>query len=274
MPLTSLEPIPKNPKEHYQVGKSQNHPLDVSTFFRQNSNDPVAQVTDASHGITTVVLTRVQGFVLKLKDHLLPRIAAIHGSNSGLSNDPDPALTAGLDDAFGALSANTDHVVLKNNRIYRHHVLRINYTTYDVRHANDIFNPSTEHRDIMMLHRPESEQDRDRFCYARIIGIYHANVQYIGPGMKDYMPQQMDFLHVRWFERVPEQDLHGLDALRFIQADDPASFDFVDPTDIVRGCHLIPAFRHGRHHREETAMPPTSIARDEEWKYYYVNRYA
>lgn len=181
----------------------------------------------------------------------------------------------GLEDDFGASAAGLNHVILKNNRIYRHHVLRINYTTYDVRRGEDIFNPNTEHSDIMMLHRPESEQDREQFCYARIIGIYHANVQYVGPGMKDYIPRRIDFLHLRWFERVPEQDLHGLDALRFIHMDDPQSFDFVDPSDVVRGCHLMPAFRHGKLHREhKVATSPVSAARDsEEWEYYYVNRY-
>lgn len=186
----------------------------------------------------------------------------------------NPALVDGLEDDLGALAARPDHVIFKNNRIYRHHVLRINYTTYDVRRADDIFNPNTEHSDIMMLHRPESEEDRNRFCYARIIGIYHANVQYVGPGMKDYLPRRMDFLHVRWFQRVREQDLHGLDALRFTRLDDPESFDFVDPADVVRGCHLLPAFRHGTLPREHNVASPSSAARDcEEWKYYFVNRY-
>lgn len=181
---------------------------------------------------------------------------------------------AGLDDAFSTSTANPNHVIFKNNRIYRHYVLRVNYTSYDVRRAEDIFNPNTEHCDIMMLHNEESEEDSyHRFCYARIMGIYHTNVQYIGPGMQDYLPRRLDFLHIRWFERVPQQDLHGLHALQFVPMDDPGSFDFMDPADVVRGCHLIPAFRHGRLHQESSSTSIAQLGDSKIWKYYYVNRY-
>lgn len=197
---------------------------------------------------------------------------AIHapGSGSQLDRDVNSSLAAGLDDGFGTLDANPGHVIFKNDRIYQHYVLRINYTTYDIRRAEDIFNPNTEHRDILMLHSQDSERDRDPFCYARILGMYHANIQYIGPRMKDYLPRRMDFLHVRWFERVSQQDLPGLDALKFVDMNDPASFDFVDPADILRGCHLLPAFRYGKLRQNLHQSP---IACDsEDWRFYYVNR--
>jgi hypothetical protein len=170
--------------------------------------------------------------------------------DSELNDNMNLSLTAGLNDGFGSLEANPDHVILKNGRIYQHHILRINYMMYDVHRADDIFNPNTEHHDIMMPHRPESDEDHHPFYHARIIGIYHANVQYIGPWMKDYLPRRMDLLHVRWLEQVPQQDLHGLDALRFVHMNDPAAFDFVDLADVLRGCHLLPTFRHGKRHQE------------------------
>lgn len=225
--------------------------------------------------IVEIVLTQaIQNFVLKLKCHLLPRIVAVHAQGSGFHQDCDPnlSLTAGLDDSFNTLDANPGDVILKNDRIYQHFILRINYTTYDIRRAEDILNPNSEHRDILMLHRQDSEHDRSLFYYARIIGVYHANVQYIGPGMRDYSPRRIDFLHVRWLERVPQRDLCGLEALRFVETNDLGSFDFVDPADVLRGCHLLPAFRHGKLHGElHRELSP--IARDsEDWKYYYVNK--
>ncbi|KAI6039573.1 hypothetical protein EDC04DRAFT_2517229, partial [Pisolithus marmoratus] len=73
--------------------------------------------------------------------------------------------------------------------IYQHCILWGNYTTYDVKCEQDIFNPATDHYDIMMLATPENADKSEtvyqcchHFCYARIISIYHANVQYIGPG--------------------------------------------------------------------------------------------
>lgn len=181
--------------------------------------------------------------------------------------------TAGLTDGFGTPDGQPDQVIFKNDRIYRHHILRINFTTYDVRRTDDILNPNTDHCDIMMLHAPEDANDHQRFCYARIIGIYHANIQYIGPGMNDYAPRRMDFLYVRWFEREPQQDLQDLEAVRFVSIDDPAAFDFVDPADVLRSCHLLPAFRLGRRPQRLGQIVTSPIARNsEDWEFYYVNR--
>jgi hypothetical protein len=38
------EPLPNKPEEHYQIGKAQNHPVDVSIFAQQHSNDPATKV--------------------------------------------------------------------------------------------------------------------------------------------------------------------------------------------------------------------------------------
>lgn len=48
------------------------------------------------------------------------------------------------------------------------------------------------------------------------------------------------------------------------------AFGFVDPAHIIRGCHLIPAFSHGR---TDEYLPP-SIVRDPEgdWRVFYANR--
>ncbi|KIJ10243.1 hypothetical protein PAXINDRAFT_86346, partial [Paxillus involutus ATCC 200175] len=108
-----------------------------------------------------------------------------------------------------------------------------------------------------------------------ILGIYHVNVQYIGPGMNDYLPQWLDFLHVQWFEWIPPRRGKSgisLDALQFLPMDDVDVFDFVDPADVLRGCHLIPAFAKGKLHQDRIAISP--IAKDsEDWKCYYINRY-
>lgn len=151
-------------------------------------------------------------------------------------------------------------------------MLQINYVTYNVCCADDILNPNTEHCDIIVLHSPENANDHQWFCYTRIIGIYHANVQYTGPGMKDYTPWQMDFLHVQWFEWVPQQDLHYLEAVRFVCMNDAIVFNFMDLADILRSCDLLLAFRFGRCHQGQIAMLPI-VHDSEDWNLYYVNRY-
>src|ERR1700728_4093607 len=44
-----------------------------------------------------------------------------------------------------------DSVFFKNDRIYCHKLARFNYTTYDVRRAQDVINPMTSHCNILLL---------------------------------------------------------------------------------------------------------------------------
>ena len=49
------------------------------------------------------------------------------------------------------------------------------------------------------------------------------------------------------------------------------AYGFVDPSNVLRGCHLIPAFASGRMHPDSVSI--SQNARDgADWKYYYVNR--
>jgi hypothetical protein len=54
-----------------------------------------------------------------------------------------------------------DFIFLQNDRIYRHKLARFNYTTYDVRRAQDVTNPDTSHCDIMMLAKRNAENDSE-----------------------------------------------------------------------------------------------------------------
>ncbi|KIK10455.1 hypothetical protein PISMIDRAFT_20384 [Pisolithus microcarpus 441] len=256
-----FEPVPNKPEERYNVGKSQHRPIDIADFIRKHSGDPA-----------------LQDFVPKLKNHLLPHVREMHA----LASEPTSSQPLwGLEASYSTSEAAADHLLFKGNRIYQHCVLRVNYTTYDVKRGQDIFNPTTDHHDVMMLATPEnadkSEDTYERrhcFCYARIIGIYHANVQYIGPGFSNYLPRRLDFLHVRWFEQVAPNPGDGscrLDVLRFPPMNDRSAFDFIDPASILQGCHLIPAFAKGRSHSDHTSLSP--VAKDsDDWNYYYINR--
>lgn len=158
--------------------------------------------------------------------------------------------------------ANSDsvHVIFKHNRIYTHNILRVNYTTYDVRRAQDTINPKTSHRDALFL--ADNGDNPDELCthpflYGRILGIYHANVVYIGPGMVDYRPRRVEFLWVRWFEVVKPLGSwasHTLDILRFPPMASEGAFGFVDPADVIRGCHIIPRFSKGMKYADHSNL--------------------
>ena len=83
------------------------------------------------------------------------------------------------------------HVLFKGNRIYRHRLLRINYTTYDLQRDFDSINPRTNHRDIMLL--SDSDDNAHPFSYARVLGIFHANIIYTGPGSRDFQSRRIEF---------------------------------------------------------------------------------
>ncbi|PBK81609.1 hypothetical protein ARMGADRAFT_947893, partial [Armillaria gallica] len=61
-----------------------------------------------------------------------------------------------------------------NQRIYGHHVLRMNYMTYDVRCDYNIINPR-QHA-FVMVKSPETDPDTHLYWYVQVLGIYHADV--------------------------------------------------------------------------------------------------
>ena len=164
--------------------------------------------------------------------------------------------------------------------MYRHNVLRVNYTTYDTRRSQDVINPKTSHRYVMVLDssyddRHNTASSSHPFCYAQVLGIYHVNVFYIGPGMKSYEPIRMEFLWVRWFRRVESSKAgwgaYRLDQIQFPPMVEDEAFGFVDPLDVMRGCHIIPAFASGKRYTD--GMGLSFCAQDSsDWVAYYVNR--
>ena len=207
-----------------------------------------------------------------MKEHLLPRIF------SRLKiNNADRHLTESAKDS----------VLIKDNRVFNHKLARFYYTTYDVRRSEDIINPRTSHCNIMALADSGSNKASSSnmakehpFLYARVIGIYHVNIIYVGPGMTGYEPMRFDFLHVRWFQldrtraqpRVSSSwESLRLDRLSFPPTTDDNAFGFVDPSVVLRSCHLIPAFSLGRTGQDK--MGHVLIPRNnDDWNAYYVNR--
>jgi len=110
--------------------------------------------------------------------------------------------------------------------------------------------PSTLIPDIM-LRSPVNEEGAEPYWYARVLGVYHANVwaeNSVIPGARNV--RRMDFLWVRWFGEEPGYRSGfrraRLPKIGFVESSDEFAFSFVNPADVVRGCHLIPAFNAGR----------------------------
>ena len=209
----------------------------------------------------------MQGFLPILTDHLLGRL--LHRPGTSFDGEYSRAEQRGLQ--------------ILDNRIYPHKAIRRNYTTYDMRRDQDYINPLS-HPDIMVL-ADEDNTDSHPFWYARVIGVYHANVRYIGPAATRATSswQRVHFLWVRWFERDLSypcgfQHRHH-PRIRFVDANDPDNvpFSFLDPSDVVRAAYIMPAHAHGE---TDGLLGPSPLARvcksasqDDDYYYYYASMY-
>ncbi|KAL1724716.1 hypothetical protein EV714DRAFT_222555, partial [Schizophyllum commune] len=194
-------------------------------------------------------------FMRKLKEYLLGRVRQ-HSES---------------DRAYSARERN--EIIFERGRIYKHKVIRHNYTSYDVRRRQDLLNPRT-HADFMVL----SDNDEEHpYWYGRVLGIFHADV--LDVAVVGSCSQRIEFAYVRWFA-MDKSYRHGFRAKRlprvhFLPAEDADAFGFIDPKDIIRAVHAIPAFAHGR-----TAMhlPGQTMARphgeSDDWKYHYISMFA
>lgn len=181
------------------------------------------------------------------------------------------------------------NIYVHSERIYQHAIVQLNYTTYDCRRGQDTLNSSTTRRDLMCLRRedePDSGADTTvaapKFLYGHLLGVFHVNIVYTGPGMLDHRPRRFDILWVRWYEPLLPTVLDStiwttrrLGRLSLVPLSDPAACDFVDPSDVVRAAHIIPRFSTGKRygdHDLQSGRLFSKWARDQdEWKEYFVN---
>ena len=180
-----------------------------------------------------------------------------------------------------AVDEEQDRLFILSDQMYMHHLLRINYTTYDVRRSQDIINPGTSHWDIMLLDSNADGANRSStehpFLYARVLGIYHVNVAYARTGMLDYVTRRLDFVWVRWYDYIGTDSLRWsdrrLDSVCFPPLDNEKACGFIGPQDILCGCHIIPAFVDGKVHRDLTSL--SRSAKDvNDFKRYLIDRFA
>jgi len=130
-----------------------------------------------------------------------------------------------------------------------------------------------------MVLSPETGPNAHPYWYARVLGVFHARVLHTGPDARNRSVQHIEFLWVRWFGTVSGHR-YGFKAARlpkigFVEEDDESAFGFLDPSLVLHGCHLIPAFFDGRTSEllttlHSAARPPGEF---DDWVAFYVNLY-
>jgi hypothetical protein len=187
-----------------------------------------------------------------------------------------PRIRAALEEGGDFVCRNSDDwcsVVFVNNRIFSHKIMKIYFTSYDVRLGQDLVHVDTPQSNIMVLNPGSTAHP---FRYAKVLGIFHADVCYLGPlkdGRRDLCPRRVDFLWVRWYKVLPRDENHplALDRVAFHPINSEEAFGFVDPTEVIRAVHLIPQFAEGMLRTDGSLS--SAWANDEHpWKYFYINR--
>jgi hypothetical protein len=134
---------------------------------------------------------------------------------------------------------------------------------------------------MVLAHEDEQDSSAHPYWYGRVLGIFHADIRHVGPNSKTGgKPQRMEFLWVRWFgcdmTHIGGWKTRRLHRVGFLDAADPDSgaFGFLDPAEVLRAAHLIPAFHFGWTFEYLGA----SVARifhgdkQQDYVYYYVNQ--
>lgn len=119
-----------------------------------------------------------------------------------------------------------------------------------------------------------SQNDAHPYCYARVLGIFHTQVQLNSSRSRNRELHRIEFLWVRWYD-IDEKARVGFEANRQFQLKfrtGSQAFGFVNPANILRAVHLIPNF----HKSTTTHFLERSIARrndenNEDYYRYYVN---
>jgi hypothetical protein len=244
-----------NPEAHYHISASEKDFENVASLLSKNKHERPLQVGSSKFPVSWPYLTLLKNFLPNLKMHLLSRIKGDAYTGEELQYS----------------DADRDSIKLKHHRIYRHQVIRINYTTYDMRRCQDSINAGRpDHANVMVLAHEDDPNDPHPYWYARILGIFHAHVSYRGG-----QPQKMEFLFVRWYGRDLSHragwTARRLHRIGFLTDDDADAYGFLDPNDIVRAIHLIPAFALGDHGDVNMPIGLSSARSYRDWVYFYVN---
>ena len=146
-----------------------------------------------------------------------------------------------------------------------------------MRREQDSLNLHT-HANVMMLSHDEDSADRHPYWYACIIGLFHVVVRH----PSSINPINLDVAQVCWYGKDPDSyqsgwKAHRLPRIGFVEYTEDGSsspaFGFVDPTHIICGVHLIPAFHHGM---TDELLPPSKSARlpsegNLDFNFFYIN---
>ena len=166
----------------------------------------------------------------------------------------------------------TEHIFIEDSSLYKHPILNVKFTSYEVKQERDIIHLGYGRTGVMLYTSAVREDENEPWSYAKILEVYHVTVHTASKPE----PQTLTVLWVRWMQRDPV-GLAGPNSQNYTRVsfvpwtDNPGNvFDFIDPSHIIRACHLIPAFNLGR---TGDLLDPSIVRNPKgDWCAYYANR--
>jgi hypothetical protein len=228
----------------FTISRGHRSALYLTHWIRDHRDDPALTVNMFAIIMWIEHLRTPQGFMDLLYAHLRDRLFA---------------------------DFNTDErIFIKGDTLYSHPLLTVDYTTYDLRREGDPIHLNFGNQAVM-VYSPTS-QGTEPWLYAHVVAIYHVFVHTVA----NPEPKRLELLWVRWMERDSLQ-LKGVNSSQYTRVSftlhsgvPGEALGFVDPSHIIRACHLITAFDLGQ---TRDRLGP-SIARDTkgDWQAFYTNR--
>ena len=243
-----------DPNCHYHISGSKKNYENVTTFLANNKNNPACKV--------------------RLPRCVVP--CTITHAPPGLPSEPQkPSFITHPWRRVYRRATSISGSRPKFHRLCSQPHLRppdSSYQLYYVRPASLVNVGRPDHANIMVLGHEDGDDGHEPhpFWYARVIGIFHADVKYC-----DGEPEKMDFLWVHWYGRDMTHRsgwrARRLPRIGLLEEGHPEAFGFLDPNDVLRASHLIPSFKFD--YRGMVAMPMgLSISRPyKNWVYFYVD---
>ncbi|KAI0316147.1 hypothetical protein OF83DRAFT_1128468 [Amylostereum chailletii] len=230
------------PNTHYDISQTATDRVNIAAWLSGNEDDPA-----------------LKNYLDKLRDHVLARL---------LGQEYDG-------DQHQFTNEERESVIFVRDELHQHQVLRVNFTTDDLRRKQDTINPRT-HADVMVL-SPDKDGSKVPYWFARVLDIFHLDVIHRGPLSQSTKIQRVDVLWVRWLGLNVDNATTGgwmkrrLHGVGFVPQDDADAFGFLNPDQVIRAAYLVPAFAYGR----TSAYLKPSIARlphehDEDWNMFYA----
>ena len=255
------------PELHHVLPGSPNHTINLMKFLSDHraQGDPAIKACIFLASDYDVRLTRVcrfqEDFVRKLKDHLLSRLYQYEYN--------------GDERQFTDTERSYIHFVNNLNRVIVPKVFRVNYTSYDVHRHQDFMRPG--HGCAVMTLSREDDPNTHVFWYAQVIRAFLIPLVHAAPDARNHSQQLMEVLWVRWLGVQPDYQWGFKEArlpkVGFVPDSDDNAFGFLDPSLVIRSCHLIPVFSEGRtdsllrHGESLTRLPGET----DDWSTFYVN---